>query len=117
MYAIRSYYGINDTVAFGLMKAIKDAGLNIPKDIGVVGFTDEFHSTVVDPPLTSVTHPTFEMGKKTAELFFKKLNAEVQAETLILKTNLVVRESSRITSYNVCYTKLLRSCYRTEYTR
>lgn len=87
-------FGINDTVAFGLMNVIKEAGLRIPQDIGVVGFTDEFHSTVVDPPLTSVTHPTFEIGQKTAELFFKNLQAEAQAETLVLKTQLVERKSS-----------------------
>ncbi|WP_163717776.1 LacI family DNA-binding transcriptional regulator [Mangrovibacterium lignilyticum] len=87
-------FGINDTVAFGLMKAIKEAGLQIPEDIGVVGFTDEFHSTVVDPPLTSVTHPTYEMGRKTAELFFKRLKSEITSETLVLQTKLVERESS-----------------------
>ncbi|RKD89881.1 LacI family DNA-binding transcriptional regulator [Mangrovibacterium diazotrophicum] len=87
-------FGINDTVAFGLMKAIKTAGLRIPHDMGVVGFTDEFHSTVVDPPLTSVTHPTFEMGQKTAELFFKRLHSAALSETVILETKLVERESS-----------------------
>jgi len=87
-------FGINDTVAFGMMKAIKEVGLQIPGDIGVVGFTDEFHSIVVDPPLTSVTHPTFEMGQKTAGLFFKRLNSTPHAEKLILKTKLVKRESS-----------------------
>lgn len=87
-------YGINDTVAFGLMKAIKEAGLKIPENIGVVGFTDEFHSKVVTPALTSITHPTFEMGQKTAQLFFNRLNNGIQAETLIVKTQLVERESS-----------------------
>jgi len=87
-------YGINDTVAFGLMKVIKEAGLRIPDDIGVVGFTDEFHSIVVTPALTSVTHPTFEMGQKTAQLFFKRLHSEIQAETLVVKTQLIERKSS-----------------------
>ncbi|PTN07790.1 LacI family DNA-binding transcriptional regulator [Mangrovibacterium marinum] len=87
-------YGINDTVAFGLMNAIKEAGLRIPEDTGVVGFTDEFHSTVVSPPLTSITHPTFEMGQKTAELFFKHLNSDVPPETIVLKTQLIERLSS-----------------------
>jgi LacI family transcriptional regulator len=76
------------------MKVIKEAGLCIPNDIGVVGFTDEFHATVVDPPLTSVTHPTFEMGQKTAELFFKQINAGMKEETITLKTQLVERASS-----------------------
>ena len=86
-------YGINDTVAFGLMNAIKEAGLKIPDDIGVVGFTDEFHSVVVSPALTSVTHPTFEMGQQIAQLFFKRLT-EPHVETRIVKTQLIERESS-----------------------
>ncbi len=53
---------INDTVAYAAMKTIKSEGMIIPKDIGLAGFSDDFHSTIIDPPLTSVAHPTFEMG-------------------------------------------------------
>ena len=87
-------FGINDTVAFASMKEIKHHKLRIPEDIGLVGFTDEFHSTVVDPPMTSVTHPTAEMGKAAAELFFEQLAGNQTTHSVILKTSLVVRESS-----------------------
>lgn len=87
-------FGINDSVAFGAMQEIKAQGFCIPDDIGVVGFTDEFHSTVVDPPLTSLTHPTFEMGQKTAELFFKRLAGSNTTETIVMETKLVIRSSS-----------------------
>jgi DNA-binding LacI/PurR family transcriptional regulator len=87
-------FGINDTVAFAAMKEIKQTGLHIPDDIGLVGFTDEFHSTVVDPQLTSVTHPTFKMGRKAAELFFERIENAGKPRTVILKTKLVIRESS-----------------------
>lgn len=87
-------FGINDTVAFAVMKEIKAHGLGIPRDMGLVGFTDEFHATVVEPQLTSITHPTFEMGRKAAELFFDKVEHNALPETIILQTKLVVRESS-----------------------
>ena len=87
-------FGINDTVAFAAMKAIKQHGLRIPNDIGLVGFTDEFHSTVVEPPLTSITHPTFVMGRQAAQLFFEKINNKQLQKSVKLKTELVVRESS-----------------------
>lgn len=88
-------FGINDTIAFAAMKEIKKQGLKIPGDIALVGFTDEFHSTVVDPSLTSVTHPTFEMGQQAAKLFFQIVQKESNFEQqIILKTELVVRESS-----------------------
>ncbi len=93
-------FGINDTVAFAAMKEIKRHGLRIPDDIALVGFTDEFHSTVVDPPMTSVTHPTFEIGRAAASLFFMAKQAKETPQTLVLKTQLVERESSQKNKIN-----------------
>ena len=88
-------FGINDTVAFAAMKEIKRRGLRIPDDVALVGFTDEFHATVVDPALTSITHPTFEMGQEAARLFFRQVESpELPPIQKILKTKLVVRKSS-----------------------
>ncbi len=87
-------FGINDTVAFAAMKKIRQQGFRIPDDIGIVGFTDDFHATVVEPTLTSITHPTFEMGRKAAELFFERIRSETAPRIVVLKTKLVERESS-----------------------
>jgi len=88
-------FGINDTVAFAAMKEIKSRGLRIPEDIALVGFTDEFHSTVVEPALTSVTHPTFEIGQEAARLFFNRIeNPDGEPIQVVLNTKLVVRKSS-----------------------
>ncbi|MEX0988220.1 MAG: LacI family DNA-binding transcriptional regulator [Bacteroidales bacterium] len=88
-------FGINDTVAFAAMKEIKKHGLKIPDDIALIGFTDEFHSTVVDPALTSVTHPTIQMGEESARLFFKWIEIGTSfTERVVLPTELVIRESS-----------------------
>ncbi len=88
-------FAINDTLAFAAMKEIKKQGFKIPDDIALVGFTDEFHSTVVDPPLTSVTHPTFRMGQEAARLFFRWIEmGRPSGEKVILPTELVIRESS-----------------------
>jgi len=88
-------FGINDTVVFSAMKEIKGFGMKVPDDILLVGFTDEFHATVVEPTLTSVTHPTNEMGKVAARLFFELTeNMNLPPRSVELKTSLVVRESS-----------------------
>lgn len=88
-------FGINDTVVFSAMKEIKRSGMRVPDDILLVGFTDEFHATVVEPALTSVMHPTNEMGRVAARLFFE-LNEDMTLppKSVELKTSLVVRESS-----------------------
>ena len=88
-------FGINDTVVFAAMKAIREFGFNVPKDILLVGFTDEFHATVVQPTLTSVMHPTYEMGRVAADLFFELTgNMSLPPKCIELKTKLVIRESS-----------------------
>ena len=88
-------FGINDTVAFAAMKEIKRRGFRIPDDVALVGFTDEFHSTVVEPALTSIMHPTFEIGQEAARLFFKRIeNPETKPDQIVLKTKLVIRKSS-----------------------
>lgn len=88
-------FGINDTVVFAAMKEIKRQGLRIPEDVALVGFTDEFHSTVVDPALTSITHPTFEIGQEAARLFFRRIeNPETHPEQIVLNTKLIIRKSS-----------------------
>ena len=77
------------------MKEIKKQGLMIPGDVAMVGFTDEFHSTVVEPGLTSVTHPTLQMGKEAAYLFFDQVkNGSQSKKQIVLPTDLVIRESS-----------------------
>lgn len=94
-------FGVNDTIAFAAMIEVKKQGFKIPDDISLAGFTDEFHSTVVDPPLTSVTHPTFQMGEEAANLFFESLEKGKNLnKKIILPIDLVVRESSKRKSTN-----------------
>jgi LacI family transcriptional regulator len=89
-------FGINDTTAFEAMKEIKHAGLRIPQDIALIGFTDEYHATVVEPELTSVMHPTFEMGQEAAQLLLRQSKAgeKLYPAQVVLKTKLIIRSSS-----------------------
>lgn len=90
---------INDTIAFASMKEIKRQGLRIPEDVALVGFADEYHASLVDPQLTSMTHPTFEMGKEAAKQFFRLIeNPELKPEQIVMKTILVERKSSAKTN-------------------
>jgi LacI family transcriptional regulator len=93
-------FSTNDPAAMGAMQAIKEAGLIIPKDIAVVGFSNWFFSALMDPPLTSVDQPGFEMGQEAAKLLIRQIefkskdNEDPTPETKILKTRLIVRDSS-----------------------
>ena len=66
-------FATNDPAAMGAMQAIKEAGLKIPKDIAVVGFSNWFFSALLEPPLTSVDQPGFEMGQEAAKLLIRQI--------------------------------------------
>ncbi|MEM6845534.1 MAG: LacI family DNA-binding transcriptional regulator [Bacteroidota bacterium] len=90
-------FATNDPTAIGAMKAIKKAGMKIPDDIALVGFSESKMAEVVDPPLTSISQPTFEIGRTTAELLLRQIEADGFAtpKTVVLNGKLNVRESSR----------------------
>ncbi|HDR16329.1 MAG TPA: LacI family transcriptional regulator, partial [Desulfobacteraceae bacterium] len=58
----------NDLLAMGAMAAVKEAGFIVGKDISITGFDDLEMSSILDPPLTTVRIPAFQMGKKAAEV-------------------------------------------------
>lgn len=88
-------FTISDRMAIGAMLAIKERGLKMPRDIGLVGFNNEPVVNLVTPRITSVDQPAFELGKTAAKLFIERMHNENMDDVdLVLKTRLVVRESS-----------------------
>ncbi|SFS96653.1 transcriptional regulator, LacI family [Porphyromonadaceae bacterium NLAE-zl-C104] len=86
-------FAINDPIAVGCMLELKKRGLKVPDDIAVTGFSESPIGRIME--LTSVFQPTFEIGKKAAELLLKQIkdyNAPV--ETVILDAKLNIRNSS-----------------------
>jgi LacI family transcriptional regulator len=90
----------NDPMAMGAMMAIKEKGLKIPQDVAVVGFSNWFFGELMEPSLTTVDQPGFEMGQEAARLLIRQIEMkekedfEPQPETKILKTRLIIRNSS-----------------------
>ncbi len=88
-------FAINDPVAIGAFQKIKEAGLHIPDDIAIIGFSNNKITALVDPPLTTVNQPSFEMGKKSAEILIDCIqDGSVEPRTLTLETELIVRGST-----------------------
>jgi len=88
---------INDPVALGAFCHLQDMGYRIPKDIGIVGFSNNPNTTLVRPQLTTVNQPAFEMGCRSATLLLEQLEKKSPdriPEHIILKTSLIIRESS-----------------------
>ncbi len=89
-------FAISDRLAIGAMLAIKEMGLKIPKDIGLVGFNNEPITNLLTPSISSVEMYAFEIGKATAKMFLEMLhsNEDMSDRTIIIKPKLFIRESS-----------------------
>lgn len=90
-------FSVNDSSAFGAMAQVKAQGLRIPKDVAIVGFTNEPLTELVEPALTTVAQPVYELGKIAAELFLIRTLTDPKSyvpETRVLKTKLIIRDSS-----------------------
>jgi len=68
-------FAANDMMAIGCYDYIKQIKLQIPQDIGVVGFDDIFVSQYLNPPLTTVHVNIDEVGKRAAELLLNKIQS------------------------------------------
>jgi LacI family transcriptional regulator len=87
----------NDLIAISVIKLLKSKGYNIPNDVGVLGFDDIYMASVVEPGLTTIKQPNYEMGYKAVELLIEVLEKSGEAaeqKTIILDTELIVRKST-----------------------
>lgn len=86
----------NDPVAIGAMKALKNAGVRVPEDVAIVGFSEGSMATVVEPQLTTVLQPMREMGREAARLLLDGLKSQRQLapRTVCLDATLNIRASS-----------------------
>lgn len=95
---IDGIFSANDTAAISALQYLKREGIKIPEDIAIVGFSNEPISSVIEPSLTTIDQPGFEMGKIAANLLLEQINSKpgkIVAETIILKPVLIKRNSSK----------------------
>lgn len=86
----------NNYLALGCVDAIKDKGLNIPKDIGVMTFDDYPFSQITDPPLTVVDINVRDMGIQAGKMLTDIVHhPNMQVQTYITTSNLLERKSTQ----------------------
>src|SRR5260370_684375 len=89
----------NNLMSIGALQAIGNRGLLVPEDVALVGF-DDFPfpwSDAFRPHLTTVAQPTYELGRRAAELLvqrLQRLSAPTSAERLHLDVKLLLRATS-----------------------
>ncbi len=89
-------FAINDLLAIGALKAVRELGLKVPADISIVGFDDIEFASYSDPPLTTVSLKEKEMGKAAVEMLIDRIentSAGGRHGAILIEPELIVRDS------------------------
>jgi LacI family transcriptional regulator len=92
---ITAIFAANDTMAFGAIRALTEAGRRIPADISVIGFDDIELSSIVNPPLTTIHQPKYEIGAAAVEILLRHADRKKPhaPEHRVFDVRLVERQS------------------------
>lgn len=84
----------NNQMLLGVLAVLREAQINIPEDIAIIGFDDTPWANEITPPITVVAQPTYQLGSESLRLLRRRIN-DPDAPHLIsrLDTELVIRES------------------------
>ncbi|MFI7025579.1 LacI family DNA-binding transcriptional regulator [Micromonospora sp. NPDC049900] len=83
----------NNLVTVGALKAIRRAGLRIPTDISLLAFDDMTLFPLVDPPISAIDQPAYEMGRYAADLLLRMLDGEQDLGDVVLPAKMIIRGS------------------------
>lgn len=83
----------NNPMAVGALRAVRDLGLSVPDDVGLVAFDDSPWTTLTSPTLSVVAQPAYEIGQTAAELLVTAGN-DRPPRRVVLSPTLLVRQSS-----------------------
>lgn len=88
-----AFFVSNDEMAIGAMRAFQEYGINIPKDMAIIGFDDIELCQYVTPKLSTIHRPCYELGTMAANSLISKLEGEKVSNLISLSSELIIRES------------------------
>ncbi|MFU0799382.1 MAG: LacI family transcriptional regulator [Xylanivirga thermophila] len=89
-------FATSDPKAYGVIRAILDFGLDVPGDISVMGFDDLELSAFINPPLTTMAQPWYQMGARAMERLIEVMEGKekIQPKVDVMDVKLVARKST-----------------------
>ncbi|HVO42095.1 MAG TPA: LacI family DNA-binding transcriptional regulator [Aggregatilineales bacterium] len=86
----------NNFIAIGAMQALREAGLRLPDDLSMVTFDDFSSALVMEPFLTAIDQPAYEMGRRATELLLTRLagGGSDEPQEILMPTRMIIRTSS-----------------------
>jgi DNA-binding LacI/PurR family transcriptional regulator len=84
----------NNLLTVGALRAIYERGLRIPDDIALGAFDELDWMSLVEPPLTVVAQPTYELGRTAADLLLKRIEDGTRPpQEVVLEPTILIRQS------------------------
>ncbi|MFE7083468.1 LacI family DNA-binding transcriptional regulator [Priestia megaterium] len=91
---VTAIFCASDLMALGALKACKELGLDVPKDISIVGYDNIFLASHSSPNLTTVGQEVYQIGYEAADLLIEMLEGKETNMKRYLDTKLIIREST-----------------------
>ncbi len=92
---VDAIFGHSDYHAFYAMKAAVEMGFKVPEDISIMGYADEPVAAYASPAISTVRQPARQMGSAGVEMLLHQIETGRKSDPVVLKTELVIRESTR----------------------
>jgi LacI family transcriptional regulator len=88
-------FSVNNMSTIGVLHALRERGLRAPDDVSVIGFDDIPTGDLLDPPLSVVRQPTYQLGARAAELLLRRVAERgAPVQEVVLAASLVLRPST-----------------------
>lgn len=88
-------FSINNLTTIGVLHAARRSGLRLPDDLSLVGFDDIPTGELLEPPLTVIVQPTYQLGARAAELLLRRImEPDAPVTEVVLHAALVIRGST-----------------------
>ncbi len=92
---ITAIFALTDACAVGALRAVYELGLNVPRDLSVIGFDDIPLASHAIPRLTTLAQPPIQIAQAAVDLLLREINEpNEQFQTVTVGTQLIVREST-----------------------
>jgi LacI family transcriptional regulator len=92
-----AFFCMNDIIAYGAIKALRNFGIDVPGSVSIIGFDDLPSSSLSEPPLTTIKVSTQRIGRRAIEKLAEQLadRSNHITENILISGSLVIRNSVR----------------------
>ncbi|WP_286767995.1 MULTISPECIES: LacI family DNA-binding transcriptional regulator [Sphingobacterium] len=89
-------FAVNDSKAIGSILALKKKNIVVGSEIGVIGFTNDPIGEIIEPALTTIEEPAFQIGQESCHLLLRHIkHTDFEVRDLILPNKLIIRSSTK----------------------